>query len=274
MFWDWKYKETTTTKTQYNNLTSRSRESDKCKNNAVWYAIYLHQRHWGRESTYFGKWKGKNLEKSSKTQSWMNWDLKEVWHRQDGRKRNKEYRWNKPSLFLDFWKVLKYSPQFQRPSFYDQRWLLSLSHCFPRKNKNKKQYWLGMLLAAYINKRACPVGARVFSMSRSVVELVPGTVWSLTEWSHWWLRFFFVSPFCLFYTGLGQRLDLLLATMAISGNPTDMLTYSHTSGEKVKTSSPIFGVLELASPGSWDQIWLSNFQKFCNWLLNIAVIKN
>ena len=34
-------------------------------------------------------------------------------------------------------------------------------------------------------------------------------------------------------------------TMAISGNPTDMLTYSHTSGEKVKTSSPIFGVLEL-----------------------------
>ena len=193
MFWDWKYKETTTTKTRYNNLTFRSRESDKCKNNAVWYAIYLHQRHWGRESTYFGKWKGKNLEKSSKTQSWMNWDLKEVWHRQDGRKRNKEYRWNKPSLFLDFWKVLKYSPQFQRPSFYDQRWLLSLSHCFPRKNKNKKQYWLGMLLAAYINKLACPVGARVFSMSRSVVELVPGTVWSLTEWSHWWLRFFFLS---------------------------------------------------------------------------------
>lgn len=27
---------------------------------------------------------------------------KEVWHRQDGRKRNKEYSLNKPSLFLDF----------------------------------------------------------------------------------------------------------------------------------------------------------------------------
>ena len=45
MFWDWKYKETTTTtKKRYNNLTSRSRESDKCKNNAVYDMQFIYTK--------------------------------------------------------------------------------------------------------------------------------------------------------------------------------------------------------------------------------------
>lgn len=207
----------------------------------------------GENPLYFGKWKGKDLEKFSKTQSWMNWDLKEVWHRQDGRKRNKEYSRNKPSLFLDFWKVLKYSPQFQRPSFYDQASMTSfIKPLFPKK-KQKQKSILAWNAFGYTHHKTI-IQAGLHNRGKSIFhEQISGRVGSghglITEWSHWWLRVFFVYSFCLFYSGLRQRLDLLLlATIAISGNPTDMLTYSHFRRE----SENLFSNLWCARIGfSW-----------------------
>lgn len=56
--------------------------------------------------------------------------------------------------------------------------------------------------------------------------------------------------FAFFTTNLGSRLGLLLVIMAASGNEADSLPYSHSAGEKEKTSPLIVGVLDSACAGS------------------------